>query len=135
MAGVLGNGMLTSAGAFWKRQRRIAQPAFHREKVRHFAPILSRMAADGAADWEAAAAAGDPVDAGTDMMRVTLRAVAKTLFGDDMAGDADEINRVFPTILGCLASRVSSPVCRQTRSTATCSRSSCAPGTTRRVRR
>ena len=98
MAGVLGNGMLTSAGAFWKRQRRIAQPAFHREKVRHFAPILSRMAA---------AAAGDPVDAGTDMMRVTLRAVAKTLFGDDMAGDADEINRVFPTILGCLASRVS----------------------------
>lgn len=127
MAGVLGNGMLTSAGAFWKRQRRIAQPAFHGEKVRHFAPILSRMAAD----WKA----GDPVDAGTDMMRVTLRAVAKTLFGDDMAGDADEINRVFPTILGCLASRVSSPVYRQTRSTATCSRSSCAPGTTRRVRR
>ena len=79
MAGVLGNGMLTSGGAFWKRQRRIAQPAFHGEKVRHFAPILSRMAADGAADWEAAAAAGGPVDAGTDMMRVTLRAVAKTL--------------------------------------------------------
>lgn len=107
---VLGNGMLTSGGAFWKRQRRIAQPAFHGEKVRHFAPILSRMATECAADWEAAASTGDPVDAGTDMMRVTLRAVAETLFGDDMAGDADEINRVFPTILGCLASRVSSPI-------------------------
>ena len=107
---VLGNGMLTSGGAFWKRQRRIAQPAFHGEKVRHFGPIISRMAADCAADWETAAAVDDTVDASTDMMRVTLRAVAETLFGDDMAGDADEINRVFPTILGCLASRVSSPI-------------------------
>ncbi len=107
---VLGNGMLTSGGAFWKRQRRIAQPAFHGEKVRHFGPIISKMAAECAAAWEAAAATGDPVDAGTDMMRVTLRAVAETLFGDDMAGDAAEINRVFPTILTCLAARVSSPL-------------------------
>lgn len=43
---VLGNGLLTSGGPFWKRQRRIAQPAFHGEKVRRFGPILSRMASD-----------------------------------------------------------------------------------------
>jgi cytochrome P450 len=43
---VLGNGMLTSEGSFWKRQRRIASPAFHGERVQRFAPILSRMAAD-----------------------------------------------------------------------------------------
>ena len=107
---VLGNGMLTSDGSFWKRQRRIAQPPFHGEAVRHFAPIISRLAADKADEWERAAAAGEPVDACTDMMKVTLRIVAETLFGDDLAESADEVNRVFPVILACLAARVSSPV-------------------------
>jgi cytochrome P450 len=107
---VLGNGMLTSGGGFWKRQRRIAQPAFHGESVRHFAPIMTRLAAETAAEWERAAAAGEPVDACTDMMRVTLRIVAETLFGDDLAGDAAEVNRVFPVILACLAARASSPL-------------------------
>ncbi len=107
---VLGNGLLTSGGGFWRRQRRIAQPAFHGESVKRFGPIISRMAAECAANWEAAARQGDTVDACTDMMKVTLRAVAETLFGDDLAASADEINRVFPTILACLAARVSSPV-------------------------
>lgn len=107
---VLGNGMLTSGGGFWKRQRRIAQPAFHGESVRHFAPIMARLAAETAAEWERAAAAGEPVDACTDMMRATLRIVAVTLFGDDLAGDAAEVNRVFPVILTCLAARVSAPL-------------------------
>ncbi|MFM7137507.1 MAG: cytochrome P450 [Planctomycetota bacterium] len=107
---VLGEGMLTSGGAFWKRQRRIAQPAFHGESVRHFGPIMTRMANECADRWDEAAGRGEPVDACTDMMKLTLRIVAETLFGDDMADDADEINRVFPTILACLAARVASPI-------------------------
>ncbi|MGI9177729.1 MAG: cytochrome P450 [Pirellulales bacterium] len=107
---VLGNGMLTSGGAFWKRQRRIAQPAFHGENVQRFGPIIERMAGECADRWDEAARAGKTVDACADMMRVTLRTVAETLFGDDMAESADEINRVFPVILACLAARVSSPL-------------------------
>jgi cytochrome P450 len=107
---VLGNGMLTSEGSFWKRQRRIASPAFHGESVRRFGPILTRMADACATEWDEAAGAGRPVDACADMMRVTLRAVAETLFGDDLGGSAAEINRVFPVILGCLAARVASPL-------------------------
>lgn len=107
---VLGNGMLTSGGEFWRRQRRIAQPAFHGESVRHFAPVISRLAIETAAQWERAAAAGDTVDACADMMRVTLRIVAETLFGDDLAESAAEINRVFQVILACLAARVTSPI-------------------------
>ena len=107
---VLGNGMLTSGGSFWKRQRRISQPAFHGESVWHFSPIMTRLAAENAAEWERAAAAGEPVDACTDMMRVTLRIVAETLFGDDLAENAAEVNRVFPMILACLAARVVSPI-------------------------
>ena len=107
---VVGNGLITSGGAFWKRQRRIAQPAFHGESVRHFAPVITRLAAETADEWERAAVAGETVDACIDMMRVTLRIVAETLFGDDLAGDAAEINRVFPVILSCLAARVASPI-------------------------
>lgn len=107
---VLGNGMLTSSGAFWKRQRRISQPAFHGDSVRHFGPIMSTLAMECADGWEAVAVAGGTVDACADMMRVTLRIVSEALFGDDLAGDADEINRVFPTILACLAARVAFPI-------------------------
>jgi cytochrome P450 len=107
---VLGNGMLTSGGSFWKRQRRIAQPAFHGENVRHFAPIISRLATETGDEWERAATAGAPVDACNDMMRVTLRIVVETLFGDDLAESAAEVNRVFPLILACLAARASSPI-------------------------
>lgn len=106
---VLGNGMLTADGPFWKRQRRIAQPAFHGESVKRFGPIISRMADACRHDWERAATAGKPVDACADMMRVTLQAISLTLFGDDLAGDTDTIGRVFPDILACLAARVSSP--------------------------
>ena len=106
---VLGNGLLTSGGSFWKRQRRIAQPAFHGESVRHFAPIIARHALETADEWERAAAAGEPVDASADMMKVTLRIVSETLFGEDLAENAAEINRLFPVILACLAARVTSP--------------------------
>jgi cytochrome P450 len=107
---VLGNGLVTSGGAFWKRQRRIAQPAFSSESVRQFAPVIARLAAETADDWERAAAAGAPVDACTDMMRVTLRIVAEALFGDDLADDAPVINREFPVIVACLAARIASPI-------------------------
>ena len=107
---VLGNGLITSGGAFWKRQRRIAQPAFSSESVRNFAPVIARLAAETADDWERDAARGDPVDACTDMMRVTLRIVAEALFGDDLADDAPVINREFPVIVACLAARIASPI-------------------------
>jgi cytochrome P450 len=48
---VLGNGLLTSDGAFWLRQRRIAQPAFAREKVNAFAPVMNRCVEDAVTSW------------------------------------------------------------------------------------
>ena len=107
---VLGNGMLTSRGPLWKRQRRMAQPAFHGESVKRFAPILTRMANECGDAWSEASRLGQPVNVCRDMMRVTLRGVAETLFGDDLDENIAEINRVFPTILACLAARVSSPL-------------------------
>ncbi|MFZ9855211.1 MAG: cytochrome P450, partial [Limisphaerales bacterium] len=106
----LGNGLTTSNGEFWKRQRRIAQPAFHGESLKRFVPIFCRLANQLADQWEVTRRAGQPVDAGTDMMKVTLTGVAEALFGENLSAKAAEINRVFPTVIEELAHRVGSPV-------------------------
>src|SRR5882672_9259495 len=48
----LGNGLVTSDGQFWLRQRRIAQPAFHREKVAGFATVMTKATTDMLDSWE-----------------------------------------------------------------------------------
>src|SRR3954471_8471247 len=80
----LGNGLLTSEGAFWLRQRRIAQPAFHRQRIAALAGIMAGAVREIAADWAAIAAAGQPVDIGDEMMRLTRTVVLRTLLGADL---------------------------------------------------
>ncbi len=103
----LGNGLITSNGAFWRRQRRIAQPAFHADKLERLTPIFSRLAAECGDRWERAASEGVPVDACAEMMRTTLEGVAECLFGADLSDKAADIYRLFPDILQGLSRRIS----------------------------
>ena len=48
----LGNGLLTSEDEFWLRQRRIAQPAFHRQRIAALASVMAEAARDTAAQWQ-----------------------------------------------------------------------------------
>ena len=80
----LGNGLLTSEGAFWLRQRRIAQPAFHRQRVAALAGVMADAVRETAVDWEALASARQPVDIGDEMMRLTRTVVLRTLLGADL---------------------------------------------------
>jgi cytochrome P450 len=84
---VLGNGLLTSEGEFWRRQRRTAAPAFHRERIAGFAARMTAAAEDVAARWTAAARADATIDVAADMTGVTLRIVAETLLGGDVRVD------------------------------------------------
>src|SRR6185503_21098897 len=59
---LLGNGLLTSEGDFWLRQRRIAQPAFHRQRIAALAGVMADAARDAAAQWQTIASKGRPVD-------------------------------------------------------------------------
>ncbi|MFN2546920.1 MAG: cytochrome P450 [Myxococcales bacterium] len=74
---VLGNGLLTSEGDFWKRQRRIAHPAFHRQRIGGFASAMVRAAEDCARTLSQKR--GQTVDVHHEMMRLTLRIVGETL--------------------------------------------------------
>jgi cytochrome P450 len=84
---VLGNGLLVSEGAFWRKQRRLAQPAFHRQRVDAYGAVMVDYAARAADAWRD----GEVRDLHRDMMRLTLDVVAKTLFGVEIAAVARRI--------------------------------------------
>jgi cytochrome P450 len=87
----MGNGLLTSDGEPWKKQRRLLQPAFHREKIVAFGSAMTRAAEAAIERWEPWAEAGRPFDAAEEMMRITLRIVGETLFSVDLSAEADVV--------------------------------------------
>lgn len=96
---VLGEGLVTSEGAFWRRQRRIAQPAFHRRRIEAMGETFSACAAEEAMAWRSAASAGATVDVAEAMMALTLRIVGLTLFSLDIRGDAARVGKDLGVLL------------------------------------
>jgi cytochrome P450 len=94
----LGNGLLTSEGEFWLRQRRIAQPAFHRQRVADLAGVMARLARDAAAQLQTLADEGRPVDIEEQMMRLTRTVVLRALLGADLGPYAASIDEAWATI-------------------------------------
>lgn len=91
----LGNGLLTSEGEFWKRQRRLAQPAFHHQSIRSYAETMVRRTREEMAGWQD----GETRDLHSDMMRLTLAIVGDTLMGTDVSAQAEDVGRSIETIM------------------------------------
>jgi cytochrome P450 len=94
----LGNGLLTSEDEFWLRQRRIAQPAFHRQRIAALADVMAHVARDAAAHWQAIASRGQPVDIAEEMMRLTRTVVVRALLGADLGPFTDTIDHAWAII-------------------------------------
>jgi cytochrome P450 len=92
---LLGDGLLTAEGDKHLRQRRLAQPAFHRQRIAGYARTMVDYARRTAARWRA----GDAVDAHDEMMRLTLAIAGKTLFDADVEAEASEIGDAVTTII------------------------------------
>lgn len=73
----LGQGLLVSDGDFWRRQRRIAQPAFHRQRLAHMADVMVELTQKRLDSWQGQA----ELDLSQEMMGLTAKIAAKTLFG------------------------------------------------------
>ena len=86
---LLGNGLLTSEGEFHLRQRRLAQPAFHKQRIAAYAVTMCDYAARTSQRWRD----GETLDMHTEMMRLTLGIVARTLFDADVENEAAEIGQ------------------------------------------
>lgn len=85
---MLGQGLLTSEGDFWRRQRRLAQPAFHRDKIASFVETMASCTKDMLDRWELEQPG--TLDVHDEMMRLTLRIVGRTLLSADLEADAKQ---------------------------------------------
>lgn len=104
---VLGEGLLTSEGEFHLRQRRLVQPAFHRQRIARYAETMVEYAVKTRERW-AALPAGRPVDIAHEMMRLTLVIAGKTLFDADVEREASEVGDAL-TAMMVLVERVTNP--------------------------
>ena len=97
---VLGTGLLTSEGDFWRRQRRLAQPAFHGDRVASYAASMVAAAEHLTAELRD----GEVRDMHAVLMRLTLDIVVRTLFGSTVELDATSIGAALGTIMDRYAS-------------------------------
>ena len=91
---LLGEGLLTSEDAFHLRQRRMIQPAFHRNRIAEYSRAMVRHATATADSWSD----GDVRDIDREMMHLTLRIVAETLFSADVDDRADEVGQAMTAL-------------------------------------
>jgi cytochrome P450 len=93
---LLGEGLLTSEDGFHLRQRRLMQPAFHRGRIATYAAAMVDAALATADRWTE----GQELDVPAEMARLTLAAVAKTLFDADVEGAAADIGQALTDAMG-----------------------------------
>jgi cytochrome P450 len=91
----LGNGLVTSEGAFWQSQRQLIQPAFRHENIASYAQIMAESAATMLAGWKD----GEVRDVHHEMSSLTLDVVAKSLFGSKVAHDSRFIGTEIATVM------------------------------------
>ncbi len=106
---ILGNGLFTSDGDFWRRQRRLAQPAFHRRRVAAFGGLMTDATLAMLERWRPMVVRGEPVDVATEFMRLTMEVVTRALFSASVERDIDTIGRAITTLLNDVTFRFTFP--------------------------
>ena len=92
----LGNGLLISDGEFWRRQRKLAQPAFHHKRIEGYATTMVDFTTRMLSKWETDLQTSTR-EIDQDMMQLTMEIVSKCLFDADVANDASELGEAITT--------------------------------------
>jgi cytochrome P450 len=107
---MVGEGLLTSAGSFWLRQRRLIQPAFHRQRLASLGTLMTEATERRLATWDAPARDGRPIDVASEMMRLTLDIIARSMFSVDVSGSLEEVERAVGISLADIIRRINSVI-------------------------
>src|SRR6202158_3553827 len=81
---LLGNGIMTSEGDFWRRQRRMMQPSFHRRVIDQFGTLIRNVHDKFAERWAEKAARAEAVNLSDDTSEVHLEIVLRAMFGSNL---------------------------------------------------
>jgi cytochrome P450 len=95
----LGNGLLTTTGPEWWRNRRLAQPSFHKQRLASFAGIMAAAAGDFVERLERAGDGGAIFDVVPELSRLTLRILGRCLFERDLTDEADAVGGALGVVL------------------------------------
>jgi cytochrome P450 len=96
---ITGEGLLTSNGDFWLRQRRLMQPTFSPQRLTRFIDVMTESTARMLERWNKRAEEEQPLDIASEMMALTFTIVGKALFGADLGGDAEIVEDASTKIL------------------------------------
>lgn len=108
MKQLLGEGLLTSEGEFHLRQRRLVQPAFHRQRVASYATSMVEDARKTRERW-ATLPVGETIEMSQEMMRLTLVIAGRTLFDADVSDEANEVGQALTDAMS-VAERIPNPL-------------------------
>ena len=92
---LVGRGLLTSEGAYWKRQRRLAQPAFQHQQIQRYAAQMVEQTRSMLQTW----ASGEVLELHSELSRLTLSIVARTLFDADVASEAEAVGASLEVVM------------------------------------
>jgi cytochrome P450 len=92
---LLGQGLLISEGEFWRKQRRLAQPAFHRARTNEYSPVMVECALQQMMQWRS----GETRNIADEMMKVSLEVAVRTLFGTSLASDSAGIGKAMTFLM------------------------------------
>src|SRR5262245_23499377 len=94
----LGDGLLTSEDALWLRQRRLAQPAFHRQRLMAMADTMVACTEQMLERWDRTTSRNGPIDIVEEMMGLTQAIIVRTMFSTDLGATTEVVNRTWPII-------------------------------------
>ncbi|HXU80302.1 MAG TPA: cytochrome P450 [Polyangia bacterium] len=95
----LGNGLITSDGDFWRRQRRISQPAFHKQRIAGFGGAMTTAAEQLIDRWRPLAARGEALDIFPELLGLTLKILGRSLFSLELGGAAAAVGEGLDVVL------------------------------------
>lgn len=101
---LLGNGLVTSEGELWRRQRTLANPAFRPAKLEQYLVTMGEITGQLVASWKGRAGPRS-IDAQQEMARLTMAIAGRSLFGLDLSHQSERASRAFNTALAAIGRR------------------------------
>ncbi len=107
---IVGEGLVAAEGARWQHARRSSQPAFHPELITDTARIFTESTDEMLAGWDDKVARGEPFDAKSEMMHLTLTNLGKALFKANWSAQVSRVEPIVALALSHTHKRLTSPV-------------------------